>query len=316
MTGANGMLASNLIENLLSKGFVVRGLLRDKGKYKGESAPNLELMEGDFTNYETAKLAVDGCDYIIHAAAVTSQSLLTYDEYKRVNVGATAQLLSIAIECGVTRFVYVSTANTIGFGSPSNPADETMPMMSPYSESMYVRSKYEAESKVLAVADRLDVVITNPTFMIGKYGDPAGSNRIFRMARRVTFCPKGGRNFINVVDAAEGVVGAMLRARSGERYLICSENLLYRRFFETMPNVKCIIIIPNSLLRFVGLIGDLLHIWGIQTDMSTTNMEMLCQNIGYSGDKAKRELGFTTATKNRNFDRSGASYSPLHRDRQ
>lgn len=292
MTGANGMLASNLIENLLSKGSVVRGLLRDKGRYKGMVDPNLELIEGDFTNYETAKLAVDGCDYIIHAAAVTSQSLLTYDEYKRVNVDATAQLLGVAIECGVKRFVYVSTANTIGFGSPSNPADETKPMMSPYSESMYVRSKYKAECEVLAAQGRLDVAIANPTFMIGKYGDFEGSNRIFRMARRVTFCPRGGRNFIDVVDAAEGVVGAMLHGRCGERYLICSDNLSYRRFFERLQRVKYILHTPNSLLRFVGVVGDLLRMCGIQTDMSSTNMGMLCQNIGYSGEKAKRELGF------------------------
>ncbi len=292
VTGANGMLATNLIENLLSKRFIVRGLLRKKSKYIGVNDPNLELVEGDFTNYDMAKLAVDGCDYIIHAAAVTSQSLLTYDEYKRVNVAATTQLLSVAIESGVRRFVYVSTANTIGFGTPSNPADETKPMMSPYSESMYVRSKYEAECEVLAAQGRLDVIITNPTFMIGKYGDSEGSNRIFRMARRVTFCPNGGRNFIDVVDAAEGIVGAMLRGRRGELYLICSENLSYRRFFEKMPNVKCIINVPNCLLRFVGRIGDLLRMCGIQTDMSSTNMEMLCQNIGYSGEKAKRELGF------------------------
>ncbi len=286
------MLATNLIENLIVKGFVVRGLLREKSRYRGADDPNLELIEGDFTNYDTARLAVDGCDYIIHAAAVTSQSLLSYDEYKRVNVAATTQLLGVAIESGVKRFVYVSTANTIGFGSPSDPADETKRMMSPYSESMYVRSKYEAECEVLTARNRLDVVITNPTFMIGKYGSPKGSNRIFRMARRVTFCPRGGRNFIDVEDAAEGIVGAMLRGRSGERYLICNENLSYRDFFERQPRVKHILHTPNCVLRFVGRIGDMFRMCGIQTAMSSTNMEMLCQNIGYSSKKARREFGF------------------------
>lgn len=286
------MLATNLIETLLSKGFVVRGLLRDKSRYRGEDDPRLELVEGDFTDRDMAKSAVSGCDYIIHSAAVTSQSLLRYDHYKRVNVEATKQLLNIAIECGVRRFVYVSSANTIGYGTPSAPADETLPMMSPYSESYYVRSKYEAEGEVLALCDRLDVVVTNPTFMIGRYGDEGGSNRIFKMARAITFCPTGGRNFIDVVDAAEGVVGAMLRGQSGERYLICSENLSYRAFFERMANVKVILHTPNYLLRFLGSVGDLLRVCGVQTDMSRTNMEMLCLNTGYSGDKARRELGF------------------------
>ncbi len=286
------MLATNIAETLLAKGFDVRGLLRERGRYKGGADPKLELVEGDFTNYDTAKAAVAGCDYIIHSAAITSQSLLSYDDYRRVNVDATRQLLAIAIECGVRRFVYVSSANTIGFGSPSHPSDETLPMMPPYSDSYYVRSKYEAECEVLSRRESIDVVVTNPTFMIGRYGDASGSNRIFKMARAVTFCPKGGRNFIDVIDAAEGVVGAMLWGRSGERYLICDQNLSYRLFFEQQPRVKYILHTPNFLLRFVGHIGDLLRRCGVQTDMSRTNMEMLCQNIGYSGEKARRELGF------------------------
>lgn len=287
------MLATNLVENLLAKGYFVRGLLRDLTAYKGALHPNLELVEGDFTNESTIRSAVCECDCVIHSAAITSQGLLSYDQYKRVNVDATIQLLDVALECGVKRFVYVSTANTIGFGSPSNPADESAPIMPPYSDSMYVRSKYEAEEAVLAASDRIDVVVTNPTFMIGKYGDDKGSNRIFKMARRVTFSPRGGRNFIDVEEAAEGVVAAMLRGRSGERYLICSENLSYRTFFEMSPRVKHILYTPNWVLRFVGVIGDLLRRCGVEVDFSRTNMEMLCQSLGYSGEKARLELGFT-----------------------
>lgn len=286
------MLATNLIENLLSKGYFVRGLLRDKSKYKGITHPDLELIEGDFTEHNTAQLSVDGCDYIIHAAAVTSQNLLSYDQYKRVNVDATVQLLNIAIEHNIKRFVHVSTANTIGYGTPLNPGCETMPIMPPYSDSMYVKSKYEAENEVLALSDRLDVVVTNPTFMIGKYGSVNGSNRIFKMARRVAMCPKGGRNFIDVEEAAEGIIGAMLRGRCGERYLICSENLSYRTFFGEAPNVKYILDTPNWLLLAMGKVGDLLRYCGLQTDISGANMKILCQNVGYSNEKAKREFDF------------------------
>ncbi len=292
ITGANGMLAANLIENLLSKGYFVRGLLRDKNRYKGVTSPNLELIEGDFTDYHTAQLSVDGCDHVIHSAAVTSQNLLAYDQYKRVNVDATAQLLNIAIEHNIKRFVYVSTANTIGYGTPINPGYETMPMMPPYSDSMYVRSKHEAENEVLAASDRLDVVVANPTFMIGKYGDTNGSNRIFKMARRVTMCPKGGRNFIDVEEAAEGIIGAMLRGRRGERYLICSENLSYRTFFEKTPSAKYILDTPNWVLLTMGKIGDILRYCGFQTDISGANMKILCQSVGYSNEKAKREFDF------------------------
>ncbi len=291
VTGANGMLATNIIKELLFKGYSVRGILRKKSSYKGVSHHNLELLEGDFTDFNTIESALEGCDMIIHSAAITAQNLLNYESYRIVNVYATEQLLRIATVKRIKRFLYVSTANTVGYGSPSSPSNEDVPMMKPFSNSMYVRSKKEAEDSVLSYSKLLDVVVVNPTFMIGRYGSSSGSNKILKMARPITFAPSGGKNFIDVEDAARASVAALEWGETGEKYLISGDNLSYKEFFRLCPNVRHTVTIPSFVLYIAGFIGDVVRLFGVKIDLSSVNVRLLTAKVGYSNNKLKTKLG-------------------------
>lgn len=297
ITGANGMLASNVIEELLQRGYSVRGMLRHRESYKGLLHPSLELMEGDFTNITTVQTALEGCDCVIHAAAMIAQNEPRYREYRRVNVEATARLLECAWGHRIKRFVYVSSANTIGAGTAKTPGCEQTPLAPPLTGSLYGRSKLEAEAIVLSYARLMEVVVVNPTFMIGRYGSPSGSNRILKMARRITFCPSGGKSFLDVEDAARGVVAALERGRNGERYLLSGENLSFSAFFRLFPQVKHVVVVPSFLLLAAGCIGSLLRLFGLKTDFSLTNIRILLHPDAYSHAKAHQELGFILKNK-------------------
>ena len=110
ITGANSLLGTHTICELLSAGYAVRGLLRCLGSYVGVEDPALELVEGEFTDRETLRRAMHGCDYVVHCAAKTGQSG-SYDSYEQVNVTATERLVELASECGVKRIVNVASAN-------------------------------------------------------------------------------------------------------------------------------------------------------------------------------------------------------------
>ena len=56
VTGANGMLASNLIDELLRKGYSVVCMVRRRSSYRGVQSENLQLFEGDFKNPPLASL--------------------------------------------------------------------------------------------------------------------------------------------------------------------------------------------------------------------------------------------------------------------
>ncbi|MGM9734837.1 MAG: NAD-dependent epimerase/dehydratase family protein [Candidatus Cryptobacteroides sp.] len=296
VTGANGFLATNAIAALVEAGYEVRGLLRRKGTYIGRNFLELELVEGSFTNPETVRKALMGCDYVVHIAALTDQSA-SADEYRKINVDATVRLAQEAVEAGVSRFVYVSSANAFAYGSKEKPGDETRPTRPPFTESQYALSKAAAQKEILKFKDRMDVVVVNPTFMIGPMDIKPSSGRIITMAygRKVMAAPPGGKNFVHVGDAARGIVAALEKGRSGEAYLLCGENLNYHDFYRTLSKVSGkkmhLIDVPGKLLLAVGHICDLLYKIGIKTDATLTNMKLLCIDNYYTNAKARKDLG-------------------------
>ncbi|SKB87975.1 NAD dependent epimerase/dehydratase family protein [Parapedobacter luteus] len=299
VTGANGLLATNTIIALLARGYRVRGLIRDAKKFLLPPQDKLELAIGDITDPKSLARAVAGCDYIIHSAATTDMSLLHYKDYHRVNVAGTEQVITAALANGIKKVVYVSTANTFGYGSMQRPGNETQPMKSPFTEAHYARSKQEGEQCALAAKDRLAVTVVNPTFMIGAYDGKPSSGAIIRMGygKKIVFHPPGGKNFVHVEDAAQGVVEALERGENGAAYLLAGENLSYRGFFRKLAGYSTgnplLVTVPKPALLAAGYFGDVLRSIGIRTPLSSVNMKILCVNNYYSNHQAQQALGVT-----------------------
>ncbi|UPT68119.1 MAG: NAD-dependent epimerase/dehydratase family protein [Sphingobacteriales bacterium JAD_PAG50586_3] len=143
VTGINGLLGTNLAFDLLEKGYYVKGLIRNKSKFEGPLHPNLELIEGDL--FDDFTLILKDVDTVIHIAAETSQNIINYKDYWKINCNATSQFQNTAILCKVKTFVFVSTANTLGFGSLNDLGTEKSKIKSPFQSSFYAQSKLEAE---------------------------------------------------------------------------------------------------------------------------------------------------------------------------
>lgn len=299
VTGANGLLGTNTIHALTTAGVAVRALLRDRKKFLLPPHPLVELMEGDVTNATAVAEAVSGCTHIVHAAALTRQDERYYRPYHLANVTGTRNLLDAALNCQVQRFVFVSTANTLGFGTASRPGREVDDMKKPFANSLYARSKNEAERLVEAAARELSVAILHPTFMLGPFDAAPSSGRILTMAwgKKVVFHPPGGKNFVHVGDVAAGILEVLQRNVSGERYLLANENLSYREFFQALAAKSArppvLIGFPKSVLIIAGYMGDVLRLVGIRTALSSVNMRILCVNNFYANTKAREELGLT-----------------------
>ena len=297
VTGANSLLGTNVVERLLGQGYQVRGLVRDACRFHLAPHPRLVLAEGDFTDPETIWKALKGCDHVVHVAACTEQGIPDYGHYRKINVDATHRLFLFAAKAGVRRLVYVSTANCFGFGTKENPGDETRPPCPPFTGSLYARSKQEAQYLLLRLKHLMDVVVVNPTFMLGAYDSKPSSGQIILMGyrKKVVFCPPGGKNFIHAGDAAAGVVAALESGRSGEAYLLSGENLTYREFFRKLNAVtghrSVYVTIPRFVLTAAGYLGNSLQAVGISNRFTLPNMKILCIGNYYSNDKAADTLG-------------------------
>lgn len=295
VTGTTGLLGTNVLIKLLNDGYSVIALVRKKSSDMGTENENLTWVEGDlFTDISEH---LKGVDCVIHIAAETRQNLLSYHDYRKINHEAVVHLFSQAVAVGAKRFIFVSSANTLGYGSIQEPGNEKSPQKYPFTCSLYAKSKLEAEHFLLENNKTTEVVIANPSFMIGAYDQKPSSGRIIYWAwkKKVVFYPKGGKNFVHAEDAAIGIVNAIEKGKKGEKYLLAGENLKYKDFFKKINRITTqnpfMIPIPNTGLIVLGKIGDALRALHIKTDLSSENMKALRIDNFYSNLKSVQELG-------------------------
>ncbi|GAB7088560.1 NAD-dependent epimerase/dehydratase family protein [Marinifilum fragile] len=305
VTGINGLLGTNLTLMLIEKGYFVTGLIRKKSNFLKPELKNLKLVEGDLFDLEKMTDAMKGCKYVVHAAAITSQRLLKLSDYYQVNVLGTENIIKACFKTEIEKLIYIGTANTYGYGSLSNPGDECKSMMAPFTKSLYVVSKKRAQQIVDNAATRLNITTISPTFMLGAYDTKPSSGKIIRMAlnKRFVYYPSGGKNFVHVADVAKAIIKAFDLKMSGEKFIVANENLTYKEFYHKMILINnqktALILIPDSLLLILGLIGDLLRLLKFKTDVSSVNTRVLTTKNYYTNEKAKRELNlnFTSVDK-------------------
>jgi dihydroflavonol-4-reductase len=295
VTGISGLLGTNLTETLIENNYFIKGLIRDKTKFEGKNHLNLELHQGNL--FDDLTSALNDVDYVIHIAAETNQNLIYYRDYQKTNYDATIQLFNAATYCKVKKFIFVSTANTLGFGSLTDLGNETKKIKSPFTSSFYAKSKLETEEYLLQKSDEMEVLIVNPTFMLGAYDTKPSSGRIILMGwkKKILFYPPGGKNFVHVKDVASGIIKSLEKGKNKEKYILANKNLSYFEFFEKLnliANQNPIMIkIPKPVLIGLGYLGDAIRLLKIKTSISSTNMRALCIDNFYSNEKSIQELG-------------------------
>lgn len=295
VTGATGLLGTNTIIKLLKYDYSVTALVHKKSSWMGEENENFRLIEGDL--FSDISEHLQEVNTVIHIAAETSQDLLHYEDYRKTNYDAVVHLFAQTEAAGAEKFLFVSTANTLGYGNSAVLGNEEAPQRYPFTRSYYAKSKLETENYLLQQSRKTKVVIVNPTFMIGAYDRKPSSGKIifWTWNKKFVFYPKGGKNFVHAEDVAEGIIKAVEKGKDGEKYLLANENLTYREFFRKVNTITeqtpVMIPLPNSALAVLGIIGDMMRKLKIKTSLSSPNMKALIINNYYSNRKSSEELG-------------------------
>ncbi len=299
VTGANSLLGTNLLLELLKdRYYQVRGMVRSKNRMQFHH-PDLEVVLGDVRYKETLSKAFSNYDVVIHTAANTSQKSLHYRDYSDVNVEGTLNVLTVAKASGVKRVIVVSSANAFAYGSMEQPGTEAYPINYPFSRAGYARSKFEAQQAALNFSKKgsPEVIIVNPTFMIGGYDQKPSSGTIITRGykKRTIFVPPGGKNFVHVRDVAAAICNAIHMGKPGSCYLLANKNMTYKTFYKKLNEAtgqnSRIVVLPKFVLLGMGCIGSVLAHLGIANSMHYINMRILCTKNYYTNRKAVRELG-------------------------
>ena len=146
ITGAEGFIGSHLTERLLSlgakvKAFVMYNSFNKWGwidTYKSREKNELNVICGDIREADLLKVILKDVDIVFHLAALIAipYSYASPSSYVKTNIEGTLNLLQIALDSGVEKFIHTSTSEVYGTAKYV-PIDEKHPLQgqSPYSAS-------------------------------------------------------------------------------------------------------------------------------------------------------------------------------------
>jgi dihydroflavonol-4-reductase len=96
LTGATGLIGSNIAAQLVAGGDRVRALVRPSSDAVPLQDLGVDVVRGDIVNREDVLPAVDGAEVVVHSAAVLGGATQTAEEHYGVNVRGTANLFDAA----------------------------------------------------------------------------------------------------------------------------------------------------------------------------------------------------------------------------
>ncbi|XP_015879965.3 cinnamoyl-CoA reductase 1 [Ziziphus jujuba] len=257
VTGAGGFVASWVV-NLLSKGYVVHGTVRQPqdDKYahlrKLDKAPqNLKLFKADLLNYDSMLSAIEGCSGVFHVASPVPSTISSNPELEVLEpaVKGTLNVLKACLEAKVQRVVFVSSVAAVVM-NPRWPKgqvmDETCWSDKEYcrtTKNWYCLSKTEAETEALEFGKKtgLDVVAVCPTFVFG----PILQSSINASSLALIKLLKGGnesvenklRMIVDVRDVAEALLLAYEKPEAEGRYICTAHAIKTRNLVDKLRSI-------------------------------------------------------------------------------
>lgn len=152
VTGGAGFIGSNLCEALLKRGDEVvcldnfaTGKIENLLPLLSEFPQTFKLVVGDIRNSDDCRKAIEGCEAVLHEAALGSvpRSIKDPATTNEVNIGGFMNMLIAARDAKVRRFVYAASSSTYG-DSKSLPKVEDVigRPLSPYAVTKYVNELY------------------------------------------------------------------------------------------------------------------------------------------------------------------------------
>jgi dihydroflavonol-4-reductase len=302
ITGADGLLGSHIVRQLLDKGVAVKAFILKSSKSPTLDGLDVEIVHGDILDdVDTLTEQIKGCDQVFHIAAITDHWAPSGFIWK-VNFDGTKNMLEASVAAGVKKFVFTGSASTIEFGPVDNPGDESGGFPAAYVGVPYMESKYKAHMLVVQYAKdkKLDTSIICPTFMFGEYDSRPSSGELLRqfIVRGLRVSAPGGRSFAYAGDVAAAHVAAAEKGKSGDWYLAGGANLTYKDIFSKAAKIVGIkppaVTLPRAAILMAGLVGSLNQkITGKPGALNFELAKLSCAYTYYTSQKAIDELGIS-----------------------
>lgn len=302
VTGANGHLGSTIINLLLKEKKNIRAFVLENDVLHLDK--KVEIIRGNITDkksiYPLFKDLENKEVIVIHCAGIVTIASKFDQKVYDVNVVGTKNIADVALEYKVKKFIHVSSVHAI-LEEKNRIIKEVDKFYPDKVEGLYAKTKAEASNYILDMSKKgLNAIVVHPSGIIGpgNYGKGHLSQLIIDyLNNRLTAIVKGGYDFVDVRDVADGILKAIEKGRVGECYILSNRYFEIKEIITLLHEVtnrKPIkTILPNWFAKLTAPIAELYYKILKQPPLYTSySIYTLSTNSHFSHEKATKELDY------------------------
>lgn len=305
LTGASGFIGSYVLPLLLIEGYEVTALKRDSSRKILKDHSGLKIIEGDIKKSEDIYRAVEGCETVIHLAALVQSTSKEPGAFYRTNYEGTENLLIASKKAGVRRFIYSSSLSACTY-VPMPIINEESLVRPEKCFCEYAETKAMAEMMVKDFSDnQMHHIIIYPArvFGVGPLTDANGATKALSLyiKNKLPFMIDRGEQYSSwsfVEDIAKGIVSAVSCCKMNQSYILGGENRTLAQVYNIADRISGknhlrININSKTALRLASLIETTTRLTGRHPLITRDWLEFLMKSQKLSSRKAVEDLNYS-----------------------
>lgn len=299
VTGANGLLGSNICHALIERKLPVKALIRENSDLNllKNIKSQLILIYGDILIPEQIEPHLEDVHTIIHCAAVVSFDSSDQELMDEVNILGTTNICNLAIKNEIQYFIHISSIAAIGRTIGEGIVTEMDEWEESKWNSNYAQSKHLAEIEVWrAMEEGLPAVILNPSVIIAPEDWNRSSGRLFKYIwDENKFYPNGSINYVDIRDVVKSLLLCLDKKIIKERFIVNAGKVKYKNLFEEIamrlkkspPSIQA-----NGSLVYLGIVVEKIKslFTGKEPLITKETARLSKSEILFSNEKIKNEL--------------------------
>lgn len=258
ITGGTGFVGYHTAQALMAAGHSVVLLVRSVDKMYQLYGDDCEVgyTRGDVTDVTKVRKALEGCDAVIHSAAMVSTRASDADQVYNTNFNGTKTVIGAALKAGVKSIIHVSSVTAL-----YDPDAQLLDGDSPpgVARNAYGRSKVASEKYVRGLQRKGNqIYISYPASVIGP-DDPGMTEAMLGMQGFLSaFVPlmPSGNQYVDVRDVAEAHLRLLERQPPAGNFALGGHYLPWSELGKVLDGVT------GRRLPKLPLIGSLMRLTG------------------------------------------------------
>lgn len=299
--GANGYLGSHVTRQLVADGQDVRVMVRPTASTIGIDDLKVTRFLGDIWDDGVLREAMAGCDVVYYCVVDARGWLKDPSPLFHTNVEGTRNVLEVAKDAGLKRFIFTSSYVTVGRKRGRVATEDDV--ISDRGLTPYVRSRVQAENLVMGYARTRGLpavaMCVSTTYGAGDWGrTPHGAIIAGAAFGKLPFVMGGIElEAVGIDDAAQAMILAADKGRVGERYLI-SEKMIANAEVVRIAAEAGDVPAPTKSMALpvsyaMATLGSLkARLKGTDERLSLDSLRLMRAEAPVDCSKAKRELGW------------------------